>query len=410
MTINKAQGQTLRRVGLFLPSAVFSHGQLYVALSRVATSADLRVVLEEAPGQGHFDGHEDVPAGAYTANVVWPEALLGRGNPLDTPASRPDIRAASDGVDVEEEGGHAEGLPPSAAVAVGLGLAEGEADVEEGVGDTQAAYLDENSEAPLEFSVPLSLAAAVALAAVVAFQRNSDDTNDCDEFGSDPSTTVLAGSVFAPSGSECAAGASILTDNVRQENAFDVPQTKAPELLNRPTDLAIAPPRYVGYFERQHLARCGLHALNNAVGGSFFTPQDMTAACTAFLEEARHEGLPERRSDHESSTGWYSVEVLAYVVRWKIAQEAMGAHTHMSLDVNQTVAFTEASLREIYDDDVLGVIVNKNNTHWVSFKCVSGVLWLLDSQQAPEPYTFSEYTRFLAEYPNAFSLRDDMCL
>ncbi|MGH9060520.1 MAG: DEAD/DEAH box helicase, partial [Acidimicrobiales bacterium] len=37
MTINKAQGQTLQRVGLFLPSHVFPHGQLYVALSRVGS-------------------------------------------------------------------------------------------------------------------------------------------------------------------------------------------------------------------------------------------------------------------------------------------------------------------------------------------------------------------------------------
>jgi ATP-dependent DNA helicase PIF1 len=35
MTINKAQGQTFKSVGVYLPKPVFTHGQLYVAFSRM---------------------------------------------------------------------------------------------------------------------------------------------------------------------------------------------------------------------------------------------------------------------------------------------------------------------------------------------------------------------------------------
>ncbi|CAN1274847.1 ATP-dependent DNA helicase PIF1 [Linum perenne] len=44
MTINKSQGQTLQNVGLCLKKQVFTHGQLYVALSRVTTKDGLKII------------------------------------------------------------------------------------------------------------------------------------------------------------------------------------------------------------------------------------------------------------------------------------------------------------------------------------------------------------------------------
>ena len=47
MTINKAQGQTLKNVGLCLTELVFTHGQLYVTLSRVTNGANLRMIVPD---------------------------------------------------------------------------------------------------------------------------------------------------------------------------------------------------------------------------------------------------------------------------------------------------------------------------------------------------------------------------
>ncbi|KAI3735323.1 hypothetical protein L6452_14818 [Arctium lappa] len=45
MTINKSQRQSLSKVGLFLRQPVFTHGQLYVALSRVKSRQCLKILI-----------------------------------------------------------------------------------------------------------------------------------------------------------------------------------------------------------------------------------------------------------------------------------------------------------------------------------------------------------------------------
>nr|KAJ0203108.1 hypothetical protein LSAT_V11C500246880 [Lactuca sativa] len=67
MTINKAQGQTIPSVRIYLPESVFSHGQLYVALSRGISRATTKVLVK--PDE-QFNGSE-----VYTSNVVYKEVL-----------------------------------------------------------------------------------------------------------------------------------------------------------------------------------------------------------------------------------------------------------------------------------------------------------------------------------------------
>ncbi|CAN0920589.1 ATP-dependent DNA helicase PIF1 [Linum grandiflorum] len=63
MKINKSQGQTLDCVGLSLPKSVFSHGQLYVALSRVRSASGFHVLI---CGPNSFEKY-------MTRNIVYQE-------------------------------------------------------------------------------------------------------------------------------------------------------------------------------------------------------------------------------------------------------------------------------------------------------------------------------------------------
>jgi len=77
ITINKAQGQTLDRVGIYLRKSVFDHGQLYVAFSRVRSMNDVRVLVLNSFNQGYLTSNRDQ---VFTSNVVYQEVLIGQNN------------------------------------------------------------------------------------------------------------------------------------------------------------------------------------------------------------------------------------------------------------------------------------------------------------------------------------------
>ncbi|XP_062206556.1 ATP-dependent DNA helicase PIF1-like [Phragmites australis] len=82
MTVNKAQGQTIPNVGIYLPESVFSHGQLYVALSRATARANIRVLA--VPSNDKKKKKCSKQSGTYTMNIVYREVLTAytRSPPL----------------------------------------------------------------------------------------------------------------------------------------------------------------------------------------------------------------------------------------------------------------------------------------------------------------------------------------
>jgi ATP-dependent DNA helicase PIF1 len=65
MTINKSQGQSLNQVGIYLSEPVFTHGQLYVALSRVTSKNHLKILINNS---------DEIPS-KCTKNIVYKDVL-----------------------------------------------------------------------------------------------------------------------------------------------------------------------------------------------------------------------------------------------------------------------------------------------------------------------------------------------
>ena len=79
MIVNKSQGQTIPNVRVYLPEPVFSHSQLYVALSRATARSNIRILVVPATekdvnkgkGKENRKGKKKATKDIFTKNIIY---------------------------------------------------------------------------------------------------------------------------------------------------------------------------------------------------------------------------------------------------------------------------------------------------------------------------------------------------
>ena len=164
------------------------------------------------------------------------------------------------------------------------------------------------------------------------------------------------------------------TENPSLDQANKLPESSCPESC---------------YFEPQEELRCGIHALNHALGGHFFNKEDLEHAATTFLQENWE--LGDNLAAHMGPGGDYSIEVLLMAVRTKSMQAFDRLCWHMS---------DQRALRCEDLEGCFGAIQNHGGQHWVALRrCQDGHFFHVDSLRRPELLTPAELEATLLEHP-----------
>ena len=71
MTFQRAQGQSLDKCGILLNRSVWTHGQLYVAMSRCGAMSRVKIYANQA----EFEELNLPPNKHYTCNAVYTEVF-----------------------------------------------------------------------------------------------------------------------------------------------------------------------------------------------------------------------------------------------------------------------------------------------------------------------------------------------
>ena len=181
------------------------------------------------------------------------------------------------------------------------------------------------------------------------------------------------------------------------DSAPNAPSAKLARTSNKPAAPLPSPQSNLPYFERQDRALCGMHALNNALGGAVFTETDMKEAVQILLEEGGEE-RGEVAQDHMAADGYYSSEVLAQVIQSK----ALAAFNRIRWEMVLQPVTTKHEL-----EAAVGLVQNRDNAHWVAYRFFNNSIFRIDSTtRSPEQLTDQAFLHDLARYPNTFAIRE----
>ena len=327
---------------MYLPSPVFSHGQLYVALSRSTSFAAVRVLVADYEDKQRAPRSTCPNPWVKTLNIV-DRALLASAKTI---VAEPCVRYLAPL--------HSGCPPPSADPSVLASLKLGPADV------------------PCSAKI-LSVATNVLSTSDIGHDDvalPSDEPklwSPLSHFRGMCCSDLPSGSVARPS-----------RHNVASSVARGAPRSSAPVAWSD------------RYFEHQADAHCGMHALNNLLGGPQFIPADLTVAAAQVMAET-NDPMP----NHVAPGGWYSHSVLGRVLqntvppRWTLRFSPLLPY--------ELPSFTN-------DPASLGALQNQGNLHWVAIVKHADSMWLVDSLGLPRQLPLSQMKDLLRTFPSTYPL------
>ena len=136
--------------------------------------------------------------------------------------------------------------------------------------------------------------------------------------------------------------------------------------------------------------KCGKHAVNNLLGCPQYVDADLDRACDLLMASLP---IADHRSMHTRRNGWYSHSVLA-----KLFDMTLPCKWMLLLVPVQPDSYDAF----MADESLEGILINKNNVHWVCIAKRSGHCFYVDSCYFPRTITPANFSDIMTMFPMSF--------